>query len=451
MSSISRRRFLQVSSAAGLGAGVTASAVVKSRSMLAQAQPGRATANEKLVLGFVGVAGRGTHLMDVFLHHKDVECGAVCDVYRPHVEAAAKKAQELKGRTPNTYHDFRDLLEQADIDAVVCATPPHWHPLVSIFACEAGKDIYCEKPMCFTPAESEAMIQAARANHRVTQIGTQIHAGETYHHVVEMVRSGMLGKITRVHCVLAMNNAPDGIGNEADSAPPEGLDWDLWCGPAQLFPFNNTIFTGGRHRYKKELIGSWLHEMGPHIVDLPVWAMNLGEPKTVVAQGGRFAMNDISTIPDTMDVVWDYGGFLMSWSNQCASSFGLEFNLGGKGVTSRLGITFQGTNATLWSTYDTWGVYVEGERIREEDLPPAPEKTWAEHEREFLDSIKSRALCSCDVAYHQKVHTALNLGHVALETGRKITWDSESRTIAGDADANALIAPKYRAPWRLPA
>lgn len=447
MDRVTRRAFLQYTSAAGLGAG----ALMNRRPVLAAANPGKATPNEKVVVGFVGVAGRGNLLMDWFLKHEDVACGAVCDVYQPHLDAAVKKVDEVRGRKPKAYRDFRDLLEQADIDAVICATPPHWHPLITVYACEAGKDVYCEKPMCLTPAEGRAMIKAARVNHRVTQIGTQIHAGVNYHHVVDIVRSGILGKISRVHCVLGMNNAPDGIGNEPDSAPPADLDWDFWCGPAPLLPFNRTVFSEGRHRYVKELIGSWIHEMGPHIVDLPVWAMDLGVPKSAVAMGGKYATHDISTIPDTLDVVWDYEDFIMTWSNQCASSFGLEFNRGGKDSTNRQGVTFQGTSASLWATYDEMGIFIEGDRIRDDDLPPAPEKTWPDHDREFIDAVKSRDLCSCDVEYHSKVHTALNLGNIAYAAGRKVTWDPEKNEIAGDAEANALATPAYRAPWRLPA
>lgn len=447
MDKFSRRRFLEVSSAVGLGVSLAAGRT----KVLAATGPGRATANEKIVLGFVGVAGRGNSLLDQFLRHADVEVGAICDVYKPHLDAAVEKVKAAKGNTPKAFKDFRQLLEEKDIDAVICATPPHWHPLITIMACEAGKDVYCEKPMCMHPAEANAVVKAARANHRVTQIGTQIHATDNYHHVVDIVRSGILGKISSVHTVLCLNDAPDGIGKQPDSDPPADLDWDMWCGPLPVMPFNQTIFTDGRHRYRKELIGSWLHEMGPHIVDLPVWAMNMTQPKACTAMGGRFTANDISTIPDTVEVLWEYDGYIMTWTNLCASSHGLHFNLGGKGITRRLGTSFHGTNATLWSTYDQFGIYIEGDRIKMEDVPPPPPRTWADHDREFLDAIKSRNLTLCDVEYHRNVHMALNLGHIALEAGRRIQWDAEKSEVIGDREANALVTPEYRAPWSLPA
>jgi predicted dehydrogenase len=437
-----------MSSAAGLG---VALAAAPTRPVFAQAKAGKATPNEKIVLGFVGIAGRGNALLDQFIGHDDVEIAAIADVYKPHLDAAIDKVAKARGKAPDGYADFRKLLERADIDAIVCATPPHWHPLVTILACEAGKDVYCEKPMCMSPGEGAAMVKAARANNRITQIGTQIHATDNYHHVVDIVRSGILGKISCVHSVLCMNNAPDGIGKQADGEPPADLDWDLWCGPIPKLPFNETIFTSGRHRFCKALIGSWLHEMGPHIIDLPVWAMDMQAPKSIMAMGGKYAVDDISTVPDTMEATWEFGDHMLQWTYMGASSHGLQMNLGGKGMTGRHGTSFHGTNATLWANYDSFGVYVEGDRLKMEDLPKPPDHTWANHDREFLNSIKSRTLCACDVEYHLKVHTLLNLAHIAMNVNRKIYWDAEKRCITGDNEANALVTPQYRSPWVLPA
>jgi len=461
MREVNRRKFLHMSTLAGLGVGIGTScastpgdratdmpfqvAQADIPAVQAKVAPGRVTANDKISLGFIGVAGRGMYLLDRFLSHDDVEVVAVCDTYQKHMDAAVERT----GGTARAYSDFRELLDQPDIDAVVCATPPHWHPLISIMACEAGKDIYCEKPMSFSPIEGLAMIKAARLNHRVTQIGTQIHATDNYHHVVDIVRSGVLGKISRVHCVLNMNDAPHGLGNQPNTPPPEGLNWDMWCGPAPMLPFNEAFFVDGRHRYVRELIGSWIHEMGPHIVDLPVWALNLGEPKSAVAMGGKFATDDISTIPDTFEVIWDYGDMLMTWTNQCANSHGLQFQ-SGRGIGRRLGISFHGVNGTLTADYTNNEVISEGERIDPSDLPPAPERTWPEHDREFLNSIKTRELTSCDFGYHYNVHAALNLGQLAYDMDRKLRWDSENKAIIGDPEADAALYPKYRAPWVLP-
>jgi predicted dehydrogenase len=444
MKDVSRRELLQTSlglaATAGLAAGCTTTPKAAPNSA-----SGKATANDKIVLGFIGVAGRGSDLMSWFSAYDDVEIGAVCDVYAPHRE----NALALSGGTAKVYRDFRELLDQPNIDAVVIATPPHWHALMTVLACEAGKDVYCEKPMCLTPVEGRAMVKAARANHRITQVGTQIHASENYRRVVETVRSGVLGPISAVRTQLALNEAPGGIGHPPDTVPPSNLDWDLWLGPRPMMPFNPAKFEKGQFRYWSELSGNWLHEMGPHIVDLPYWALDLGAPKAVSAVGGKFVTNDISTIPDTLEVLFEFDDCIMTWSNMCANSQWPTLSSSGPGY-SHLRIAFHGTNGTLTSNYSEHQVFPEGESLSEraqqtDSIPASPG-----HGREFLDAVKSRRLCSCDVAYHYKVHLALNLGDLAYRLGRKIHWDTEKEEVSDDREANQLLQPDYRHPWRLP-
>ena len=442
MKRINRRKFLRVSSGAAIGAGLAAGCATT------QPQPPtrRVSPSEKIVLGFVGVAGRGGSLMDWFGKHNDVEIGAVCDVYQRHLDEAVARS----GGKAKPYHDFRKLLEQRDIDAVVVATPPHWHPLVTIYACDAGKDVYCEKPMCLTPAEGRAMVRAARRNRCVSQVGTQIHAGENYRRVVEIVRSGMLGKIGAVRTVLSLNNAPDGIGHPRPGNPPPGLDWDMWLGPARKVPFHKARFVKGQYRFFTEYVGSWLHEMGPHIIDLPYWAMELGPPEAVSAVGGKFATNDISDIPDTMEVMFEFPDFIMTWSNMCANSHGLTFQRE-PGITRRLGISFHGVNGTLTADYDRRKLIGEGDRLEGVELPEPSLPRSPGHDREFLDCIRSRELPSCDLEKHYPLSVALNLGDIALKVGRKIRWDAKTERIVGDREADSLVRPDYRRPWSLPA
>ena len=435
---ITRREFLKTG--ATVGAGISLMAAASSARAQNSVSP-----NEKIVLGIIGVAGRGTALMDWFRRHPDVEIGAVCDVYKRHLDAAL---QRLGGKAKG-YSDFRKLLEQKDIDAVIIATPPHWHPLIFIYACQAGKDVYCEKPMCLYPAEARAMVKAARENNRVTQIGTQIHAEENYHRVVEIVRSGILGKITAVRNVFTLNEAPKGIGRHPDSDPPEGLDWDMWLGPAPKVPFNMARFVAGQHRYFKDYVGSWLHEMGPHIVDLPVWALELGPPKAVFATGGKWAMDDMSEIPDTMEAVFEYPDMLMTWHHMCANSYEVEFK-GGPPFGRRICVLFHGLNGSLAADYGQYRLIPEGDRLKEDNLPPKTLPRSPGHEREFLDCIKSRKQPSCSVFYHYNVHIALNLAHISMKVGRKVLWDDKAGRIINDEEANRLVTPRYRAPWKLP-
>lgn len=440
-SDLTRREFLMTTGAAAalVGAGLRMSA----RADDAQAAK-PVPASEKIVLGVVGVSGRGSHLLNWFKAHPDVEIGAVCDVYEPRLQAAV----QASGGKAKPYHDFRKMLEQKDLDAVVVATPPHWHPLISISACQAGLDVYCEKPISLYPAEAKAMLKAAQDNKRVTQVGTQIHAGDNYRRAVEIVQSGMLGKVMSVNVICTMNEYPGGCGRPADENPPDGLDWDTWLGPAPKVPFNRTRFEV--HRYFYDYARSWILELGPHIVDLAQWAMNPGEPTAVSASGGRFVADDISDIADTMHVLWEYPGFTMSWIHTSCNSYNFGFG-GPPDGGRRLGVIFHGTKGTLMADYGWHQVVSEGDRLKNVQ-PPAPSiPSSPGHEREFLDAIKSRKQPTCSFEYHVPLAVALNLGQIAFDTGHKIRWDSKTGRIVGDKVAERAAEPNYRKPWRLPA
>jgi len=439
-SRFTRREFLKTSGAAAALVGIG----LKAAPSAAQEKP--VSANDKIVLGVIGCGGRGQGHIGWFGQHADVEIGAVCDVYDKHLEQAVSKT----GGKAKAYRDFRRLLEQKDIDAVVVATPPHWHPLVSIYACQAGKDVYCEKPICLVPAEGYAMLKAARDNKRVTQVGTQIHAGENFRRCVEIVQSGMLGKIPSVHVICTLNEYPGGLGRPADTAAPEGLDWDMWLGPAPVAPFNMAKFVSGNHRYFKDCVGSWLNELGPHIVDLAYWAMDPGEPVAVSASGGRFVANDMGDIPDVLNVMWEYPGFVMSWVHTACNSFNFGFGPAPDGGR-RLSVMFHGNNATLCGDYGDRKIFPEGDRLKDVNEPEPSIPKSPGHEREFLDSIKSRVQPPCSFEYHVPLATALNLGHIALRTGRKVKWDPKNHRVIGDREADRLCHANYRKPWRLPA
>ncbi|HEV2473045.1 MAG TPA: Gfo/Idh/MocA family oxidoreductase, partial [Chthonomonadales bacterium] len=357
--------------------------------------------------------------------------------------ALAKTGGKAKG-----YSDFRKLLEQKDLDAVVVATPPHWHALISLTAMEAGKDVYCEKPMSRFPAEARAMAEFARHYRRITQVGTQIHATANYHRCVDVVRSGDLGALTAVRNLCTMNDNSEGLGRPPDTDPPPGLNWDMWLGPAPRVPFNIGRYRDGMHRYFKDYVDSWLHELGPHIVDLPYWALELGPPASVSAGGGRFATTSIADVPDTLDVIWEFPGMNMTWTLMQANCF--NFGLGAPGPGRRLGILFHGKNGTLLCDYDVCdflgddGKLVEG-RTYPQTVPPSPG-----HEREFLDGIKTRKQPSCNFEADLPLHLALNLAHVSLRVGRKIHWDAQNFQAIGDRDATEQLFPHYRAPWKLP-
>ncbi len=428
---LSRREFLRRSGAAALALGGAV-----------QARTTALGANDRVALGFIGLGGRGTALLRQFKGYEDVAVSAVCDVF----DRNLSRASDLAGSQARAYKDFRQLLEQKDINAVVVASPAHWHALHTVHACKAGKDVYVEKPMSHNIAEGEAMVKAARDNNRVVQIGTQIHGGSNYKRVVEIVRSGALGRISVARTWLTCNQAPNGIGNPADTAPPEGLDWDMWLGPAPVSPFNPNKFYGGYFRYFWDYGGGWMTGMGPHILDLVFWAMNLEPPLAAASSGGRYVIQDIAETPDTHEAVFDFPNLTMTWSQMEACSYGYELR-GGSEMRRRLGIMFHGTNGTLVADYNQLEIFPEGDRMQDFELPALPPAH--DHYHEFIDSVRSRKLTSCDVAYAQKINVACHLGNISLRVGRKVRWDDKAKKIVGDDEANRLVSRKYRAPWKL--
>jgi predicted dehydrogenase len=221
----------------------------------------------------------------------------------------------------------------------------------------------------------------------------------------------------------------------------------MWLGPAPKVPFNMGRFRDGMHRYFKDYVGSWLHELGPHIVDLPVWALELPQPKAVSASGGRFATTSIADVPDTLDVIWEYPNLTMTWMMSQAN--GHHFGVGPPGPGRHLGILFHGKEATLVADYERCEVLDREGRPVDRSYPQA-EPLSPGHEREFIEKVRTREECSCSFTAHLPLHVALNLAHVSLAVGRKLHWDAARFEVVGDREANALCSPRYRGAWRLP-
>jgi hypothetical protein len=246
-----------------------------------------------------------------------------------------------------------------------------------------------------------------------------------------------------------MNDDSEGLGTPANEAPPQGLDWKNWIGPAPAVPFNMGRFRDGMHRYFKDYVDSWLHELGPHIVDLPFWALELPCPTAVSSAGGRFATNSMADVPDTFDVLWEFPEMIMTWTLMQASSF--NFGVGASGGGRKLGIVFDGTEGTLLANYGLCQVLDKKGNVIEGGEYPQATKRSPGHEREFIDGVKSRTECSCSFANHLPMHTALNLAHISLNLGRKIHWDEAKWEVTGDAEANAMARPQYQNGYELPA
>ena len=287
--SMSRRDFHK------FGAASLATAVAAGETTPATAAP----SNRKR-LGLIGVGNRGTQVLNAFLTHPDVEVAAVCDVFEPYL----KRAQERLGGRTHVTNDFRRVLDRKDVDAVVIATPDHWHAVQTILACQAGKDVYVEKPLSITIREGRRMVEAARKHGRVVQVGTHRRSSNLYAEFAGRVQGGLLGKVTVARGYRLSNMFPNGIGKAKPSDPPPGLDWDKWLGPRPWRPFQSTI---APYKFRSwDPYSSQIANWGIHYLDAIRWLLGEEAPASISAHGGRFAIDDDRTIPDTMEAVFEF-------------------------------------------------------------------------------------------------------------------------------------------------
>lgn len=445
---LNRRAFTQGAAAAGALAALHAAGTAVLGS------------NERVRLGVIGVGNRGDQLLDALLCHPDAEIAALCDVYEPYLEAAQRKV----GGKARLYHDYRKLLEQKDVDAVVLATPDHWHALQFVAACRAGKDVYVEKPLSLTIGEGQKMVAVAQQTQRVTQVGLNRRSSAPIQEAVRLIRGGAIGKVTVAKCYHLRNEFPQGIGNPADAAPPPGLDWDFWLGPAPKVAYNPNRCLY-KFRWFDDYSGGQLTNFGTHYLDVIHWALDRDAPRGVFALGGKFAVADNREIPDTLEVVWQYEGpTLVTFSQYNANA--------SPGNGRGWELEFRGTEGTL--LMQDGQVAILPERLRTRELPALSplhrqanaeqaravrqaiqprtlkgKDSTADHTRNFLDCIKSRKPTNCPVAVGHRSTSATLLGKIALRRGRYLEWDAQKERIRNDEEANRLLNYDYRAPWRL--
>lgn len=438
-----RREFLKTTSAAAVVAAVPT--IIPASALGRQGKP---PPSERINLGIIGCGGMGTSNLTLCARYPDVVVTAACDVW----DARLDVVKEQYKQTCKGYADYRQMLQQPDLDAVIIATPPHWHALQAIAACEAGKDIYLQKPMTLHLAESFAVRNAVNQHKRICQIGTQIHAGENYRRVIEYLRSGNLGPIGTVRTFNVMNQAPNGVGVTTEKQDPAslGIDWNAWCGPAPLRPFNRTLVRDAYyHSSWMDYSGGWTPGMAPHIIDLPIWAFDLGFPEVTSASGGRFILKDDGDAYDNHEVLWRYPNMTLTWMSSLTNSYGFDFH-GDPVPNRRLGLYFHGTNGTLYSDYGMFKIVPEGDKMKNAVTPPKSIPPSPGHEREWLDCVKSRQQPSCNPNYHVKVDVPVLLSLLSLKLGRSIRFDPVKERIVDDKEAARLAIPKYRAPWKFP-
>ena len=416
-----------------------------------------APASEKIRLGIIGAGSRGGQLLDSFLPQADVELVAIADVDDRHASETAERVKKAKGNTPDTARDYRPMLDRKEIDAVIIATPDHWHALPAIQAVMAGKDVYVEKPAGHNAAEGIAMIAAARKYNKITAVGTQQRSSSHFQMAVEIVCSGKLGKVFWVQTWNFENISPTGMGRHSDGEAPSYVDYDRWLGPAPKRAFNPNRF----HllfRWFFDYAGGMMSDWGVHLNDIVLWALDAKGPQTVSTTGGIFTTDDDRDTPDTLQVVYEFPGTTLTYSMRKGN--GLKFN------GHDYGILFCGTDGSLLldrngfevipdTTVLPYGIkLVHGDRpIRKISLQPESAKGvdgQDAHVRNFLDCFKSRALPTSDIEIAHRSTNTCHLGNIALRVGRKLAWDTETETFKNDPEANALLSREPRKGFELP-
>lgn len=428
----SRRDFIQRALAAG-----TAVAVAP-RLAVAAPTAGRAprSANDKLDLAVVGVGGRGhDNLMGVASEN----VVALCDIDQERLDKAAGEFPKAK-----LFRDFRKLLDEVKLDALVVATPDHTHAMPVVWALMRGLDVYCEKPLAHSVYEIRQMRNWATKQNAVTQMGTQIHAEDNYRRVVELIHAGAIGAVSRIH-VWQGNSVQPGR-RATDGNPPAHVDYDLWIGPAPMRPFDVSHFHF-RWRYWWDFGGGILADMGCHYIDLPYWALNLRYATSVEARGEKSYQGD-NDVPDRMRVDFQFPARGEQPSVHLTWYHGGWMPEGAEEYQKGAAVLFEGTKGRLLADYGTRKVFLD-----DGGAPSTPEPTIPKspgHHREWIEACKSRGPTTCNFDYSGALAETVLLGNVSYRVGgQKLEWDAEQLVATNCPDAAQYVRREYRQGWTL--
>lgn len=398
----------------------------------------RVHAADPVRLGFIGTGSRGKALLRT-TKGLPVRVTHLCDVDANRLEEAQTIAHQLGHTGARTSADLRRVLENKEVDAVVIAAPDHWHAPAAILACDAGKDVYVEKPVSHNLREGRLLVDAARRNQRIVQAGMQSRSRPIVMKAMEVVRSGRLG---RVLMAKGWNTQlRKDIGHQPDGPVPKGVDYDLWVGPAEMMPFNQNRFHYNWHWHWNFGTGD-LGNDGAHQVDMARWALGVAGPKRVCGMGGKYFFKDDQQTPDTMNLTFDYGDKALIWEMRIWTPYLME------GIDN--GVAVYGTDAMMhigdpggpwcYRVFDRKGAMVEDVKETEPEF----------HLRNFIECVVSRARPNCEVEEGHITASLLHLGNICSRTGRNLTYDAAKEAIVGDPEAQALTRRKYRPHWATP-
>jgi predicted dehydrogenase len=393
--------------------------------------------SDKLRVAHIGLGGMGNQHVKWFAALPEVEIVALCDVDQAHLDATLQSLSILRpGNTAQGYKDFRRVLERKDIDAITCATPDHWHAQVATLAFEAGKDVYGEKPLSYDVREGQEMLKRLDRHKRIFQLGTQIHAGDNYHRVAELVQSGAIGKVHTVR--LWKTGLPPDLGLAKPQTPPSTLDWDMWLGPAPYVEYTpqRCHFT---YRYFLDYSGGVFADFWCHIADIVYMSLAPKGLKSISARGEK--ADGIADAPKRIDIDYAYDGMNLYWTSEPPDVPGA--------ASRQIGAFFEGDKGTLLCDYNTKEITLNGEALP--DLPNVPQTIARSpgHQQNFVDAVKSRTQPESNLAYARQLTLPMHLGLISYRLGRRLDWDSDKEKFVSDKEANGLLTREYRKKWDL--
>jgi predicted dehydrogenase len=435
----SRRKFIHQGAllTAGLGLGSSFPAV------FAAGKTRNGFLADKVRIGGIGINGMGWSNMNAMLKaNPDAVCTALCDV---DAKVLSKRAGELEknfSMKATQADDYRRLLDDKNVDAVIIGTPDHWHCLMALEACQAGKDVYVEKPIANSIAECRAMVSAQKKYNRAMQVGQWQRSHAHFQSALEFLRSGKLGKIRMVK-TWAYQGWMKNIPVQPDGPVPAGVNYDRWLGPAQKRPFNPNRFHFN-FRWFWDYAGGLMTDWGVHLVDYALLGMNAKDPLSIMASGGKMAYpDDAAETPDTLATVYDFGDFVMLWEHAQA--------IDGGNYGRNHGIAFIGNNGTLVLDRGGWELIPEGKRMEPVAAVKKSDDGLANHTRNFIEVVKSRdfSKLNAPIEAGATVATVCQMGNIAYKTGKKLGWDKAKQQF-NDAEANRLITPAYHNSYSIP-
>jgi predicted dehydrogenase len=449
---------------------VTAGIALGAQTLTAAGYTRTKGANDKIRMGFIGIGNRGSQLLNLFMKEPDVEIAALCDIYEPYLLRDRSKVdprylKDMPGQIPKMgeafakkpvqYNDYRKLLEDKSIDAVCIATPDHWHALMTIDAINAGKDVYCEKPLTNTLVEGRKMVNAWKASDRVVAVGLNRRGNSVFQKLAKEVPQGKIGQVTVGQAARISNMYPDGIGKMKAENPPKDFNWDMWLGPRAYRDYQYNIAP-----YKFRWWGDYSSQMGNwgvHYMDAIRWIMGETAPSAITAHGGKFVLDHDADIADTMQVTFEFASKkIISFAIYEASST----------VIYPFGeLEIRGTKGTLYASergyriipttpgqFQTWKKQIEPEEYNNanQDLDDGSSAdSTSGLIRNFLDCIKNRQVPFCSLEEGHRSTSFAHLANIAIKVQQRLQWDAVNERFLNSEKANELLSYEYRKPWKI--